>query len=135
MKVSEQWFKEKFGEIPAKSGKFTPPSLRKNPKYGSTATGKHASKREARRSAELQAMQKAGLISDLQEQVKYVLIPSQRGSDGKVIERPVTYTADFVYLDADGNQVVEDTKGFKTQQYIVRRKLMLWVHGIRVVET
>lgn len=79
-------------------------------------------------------MQRAGLISNLQEQVKYTLIPSQRGSDGKVIERPVTYTADFVYQDADGNQIVEDSKGFRTQQYIVRRKLMLWVHGIRVIE-
>jgi len=79
-------------------------------------------------------MQRAGLISDLREQVKYVLIPSQRGPDGKVIERQVTYTADFVYQDKDGNQIVEDAKGFRTQQYILRRKLLLWVHGIRVVE-
>jgi hypothetical protein len=134
MRVSEQWFKDKFGEVPARSGKFTPPSLRKKPKYGSQTTGRHASKREAKRSTELQAMQRAGLISNLQEQVKFVLIPSQRGPDGKVIERQVTYTADFVYLDADGNQVVEDSKGFRTQQYVVRRKLMLWVHGIRVME-
>ena len=134
MRVSEECFKAKFGELPAKGGKFTPPALRQKTKYGSQKTGKHASKKEARRSAELRAMQRAGLISNLQEQVKYTLIPSQRGSDGKVIERPVTYTADFVYQDADGNQIVEDSKGFRTQQYIVRRKLMLWVHGIRVIE-
>lgn len=134
MRVSEQWFKERFGEVPARSGKFTPPALRKKPKYGSQATGKHASKREAKRSQELRMMEQAGKISNLQEQVKYILIPSQRGPDGKVIERQVTYTADFVYLDADGNQVVEDSKGFKTQQYVLRRKLLLWVHGIRIKE-
>jgi len=134
MRISEEQFKAKYGELPAKGGKYTPPALRQKPKYGSQKTGKHASKKEARRSAELQAMQRAGLISNLQEQVKYVLIPSQRGGDGKVIERPVTYTADFVYTDKDGAQIVEDAKGFRTQQYILRRKLLLFVHGIRVVE-
>jgi len=136
MRVSEQWFKDKFGEVPARSGTFTPPALRKKaPKYGSQATGKHASRREARRSQELKMLEQAGKISNLREQVKFELIPSQRGADGKVIERQVTYTADFVYTDANGNTVVEDSKGYRTQQYILRRKLMLWVHGIRVVET
>ena len=60
--------------------------------------------------------------------MKYELIPKQEG------ERAVTYTADFVYLDRDGRQVVEDSKGMRTQQYVIRRKLMLWVHGIRVKE-
>ena len=133
MRVSEEWWKNKFGNLPERGKVFTPPTVKAS-KYKAQTTGKHASKKEARRSEQLQQMQRAGLISNLQEQVKYVLIPSQRGSDGKVIERPVTYTADFVYQDADGSQVVEDAKGFRTQQYILRRKLMLWIHGIRVAE-
>lgn len=49
-------------------------------------------------------------------------------------ERPVTYAADFVYIDKDGHAVVEDAKGAKTQQYIIRRKLMLRKYGIEIKE-
>lgn len=79
-------------------------------------------------------MQMDGQIRNLREQVKFTLIPSQR-VDGKVVERAVTYTADFVYDDKTGKTIVEDSKGFRTQQYIIRRKLMLFLHGIRVLET
>lgn len=48
--------------------------------------------------------------------------------------RYVKYIADFRYIDHDGKTVVEDTKGVKTPVYILKRKLLLWVHGIRVVE-
>lgn len=106
----------------------------KKPKYGNVRTGKNASKRESKRAQVLKFMQRDGQISELREQVKYTLIPSQR-IDGKVAERAVTYTADFVYRDKAGNEIVEDSKGFKTQQYIIRRKLMLWVHGIKVTES
>ena len=91
------------------------------------------SRREAHRYAELKLMERAGLISDLQTQVKFELIPKQRKPSGGV-ERAVTYKADFVYTNAKGIKVVEDTKGVSTQQYIIRRKLMLWVHGIEVIE-
>lgn len=91
-------------------------------------TGKNASKRESMRAIVLRNMQACGIISELEEQVKYELIPKQEG------ERAVTYTCDFRYKDIDGNIKVEDSKGFKTQQYIIRRKLMLWVHGIKVWE-
>lgn len=97
-------------------------------KYQAIRDGKYASKRESRRSQELVLLQKIGEISDLKEQVKYTLIPKQEG------ERAVTYTADFVYRDKEGRQVVEDSKGFKTQQYVIRRKLMQFVHGIKVKE-
>jgi hypothetical protein len=90
------------------------------------------SQREANRYRELALLQKAGQITDLQRQVKYELIPSQR-INGKVAERACTYVADFVYKQ-NGKTVVEDTKGFKTKDYIIKRKLMLWVHGIRIVE-
>ena len=96
---------------------------------------KYDSKKEARRHQELLLLQRAGKIKDLQRQVKYVLIPSQR-IDGKVVERECAYMADFVYLDTEtGNTVVEDTKGFKTKDYIIKRKLMLHKHGIRITET
>ena len=89
--------------------------------------------REYRRLVELQLLERAGKISKLQRQVKYELIPTQR-VDGKVVERPVTYVADFVYQE-NGQLVVEDSKGFKTKDYIIKRKLMLSVYGIRIKET
>lgn len=90
------------------------------------------SKKEANRWFELVLLQKAGQVTDLKRQVKYELIPSQR-VDGKVAERACTYVADFVYKQ-NGKTVVEDTKGFKTKDYIIKRKLMLYIHGIRIVE-
>lgn len=79
-------------------------------------------------------MQRAGLISNLREQVSYELIPAHHGADGKVLERACYYIADFVYTDKDGKTVVEDTKGMRTDVYRIKRKLMLHVHGIRISE-
>lgn len=102
------------------------------------------SKKEARRFTELLLMQRAGEISNLQRQVKYLLIPAQREPNtvgkrggiikGKLIEREVSYIADFVYTDKAGQTVVEDTKGMKTKEYIIKRKLMLYLHDIRIKE-
>ena len=78
-------------------------------------------------------MQCAGVISNLREQVKYVLIPTQRDSQGNLLERECSYYADFVY-DKNGVTVVEDTKGFRTKEYTIKRKLMLHVHGISIKE-
>lgn len=88
--------------------------------------------KECQRYCELKLMQQAGVITDLRMQVKFGLIPSQC-IDGKVVERPVTYIADFVYKQ-DGQTVVEDTKGYKTPEYIMKRKMMLFFHGIRIRE-
>ena len=90
------------------------------------------SRKEANRHSELLLLQRAGRISDLETQVKFELLPSQR-IDGKVVERPVTYIADFVYRQ-DGKKIVEDTKGFKTKDYILKRKMLLYFHGIRIKE-
>ena len=90
------------------------------------------SQKEARRYRELALLQRAGQISDLKRQVKYELIPTQR-SGGKVVEKSCAYIADFVYTE-NGETVVEDTKGFRTKDYIIKRKLMLHVHGIRIKE-
>lgn len=91
------------------------------------------SRKEARRYWELHIMQRAGEISDLRTQVTYTLVPAQKKPSGGR-ERAVTYTADFVYRDKAGREVVEDVKGVRTQQYIIRRKLLLFVHGIEVKE-
>lgn len=96
---------------------------------------KFDSKREVNRWAELEMLEKAGVISELQRQVKFTLIPSQRGENGRVIERECSYIADFVYRQ-DGQIIVEDTKSpaTKTKDYIIKRKLMLYIHGIKVKE-
>lgn len=108
------------------------------------------SKKEAVRYSELLLMERGGIISDLRRQVKYILIPAQyepstevykkgihKGEPkrGKLLEKECSYIADFVYYDKEkGVEVVEDTKGFRTKEYVIKRKLMLLVHGIRIKE-
>lgn len=87
--------------------------------------------KEYRRWMELSLLEKAGKITDLQRQVRFILIPSQR-IDGKLVERECTYIADFVYYE-NGNRIVEDAKGFRTEAYKIKRKLML-MKGIRIRE-
>lgn len=99
----------------------------------STPDGVFDSKAELGRWHDLQILQSAGVIHDLRRQVKYELIPVQK-IGGKVVERAVSYIADFVYKDEDGKMVVEDVKGVRTPEYIIKRKLMLWFHGIRIKE-
>ena len=91
------------------------------------------SKKEANRYCELKILEKDGEISHLERQVKFELIPAQK-REGKVVERACNYMADFVYRNKDGELIVEDTKGFRTPDYIIKRKLMLWVHNIRIRE-
>ena len=112
----------------------------KGSKYGSKKVEingiRFDSKKEARRYLQLSAMELAGQIQDLRLQVKYELIPAQR-IDGKVVEKNCSYVADFVY-EQDGKTVVEDVKGYKQSTayavFAIKRKLMLWIHGIRVTE-
>ena len=104
------------------------------------------SKKEYRRYCELIMLEKAGQIQNLELQKVYELIPAQyetferygkngnRLKDGsRCIEKACVYKADFVYTE-NGKTVVEDTKGFKTKDYIIKRKLMLHIHGIRIKE-
>jgi hypothetical protein len=105
------------------------------------------SKKEFRRWQELLDMEAAGKIQNLQRQVKFVLIPAQRDPDrigkrggiikGKVIEREVAYIADFVY-EQNGELVVEDVKGYKGgvayNLFVMKRKMLLYLYGIRVKE-
>lgn len=97
------------------------------------------SRKEARRWAELKLLERAGKIRDLERQVPFELIPSQKDEHGRVIERPVKYVADFVYI-ADEHHgwktVVEDVKSeaTRTKEYVIKRKLMLSIFGIRIHE-
>ena len=110
----------------------------------------HDSRKEARRWSELLLLERAGVISNLRRQVKYVLIPKQEetfaryGKDGKrlkdgtrTLEKECSYIADFVYTK-DGGEVVEDVKGYKRggayDLFTIKRKLMLYIHHIRVRE-
>ena len=111
--------------------------MAKKQKYNNVGHG--TSNKEKNRCAVLELLQLEGYISGLQKQVVYELIPAHYDVvDGKrkCIERACTYRADFVYFDERTNGlVVEDTKGFKTKDYIIKRKLMLHEHGIRIKET
>ena len=109
------------------------------PKYGNRKVtnedGTFDSVKEFSRWQELKLMERAGEIYELRRQVPYVLIPAQRDENGKLIEREVKYIADFTYRERCGNRlVVEDTKGLKTREYILKRKMMLYRHGIRIQE-
>ena len=103
------------------------------------------SKKEYRRFIELRYLEQCGKIRDLRRQVKFVLIPAQREPDtvgkrggiikGRLIERECAYIADFVYFDEEQEQtIVEDTKGIKTPEYIIKRKMLLYFYGIRIQE-
>lgn len=116
-------------------------------KYRNKKSGGFASIKEHRRYNELAMLQKVGIIYDLMTQVEYELIPAQYefyeryGKNGKrlkdgarLLERACVYVADFVYKDGTGKTIVEDTKGVKTKDYIIKRKLMLYIHGIKIKE-
>lgn len=110
------------------------------------------SKKEAARYRELKLLEQQGVISNLQLQKVYELIPAQyetferygvkgkRLKDGKrLLERPLVYIADFVY-EQDGKTIVEDVKGYRNTasagyaKFVIKRKMMLYVHGIRIKE-
>ena len=126
--------------------------FRKN-KYGNhkvvIAGIEYDSQKEADRYKELQLLEKAGKIENIKRQVPFELIPKQteiveRYSDKtgkrlkdkeKTLEHPCSYIADFVYYDREAGQwIVEDAKGYKTPEYKIKRKLMLYVHGIKIRE-
>ena len=118
-----------------------------------TAEGVFDSHTEYQRYLQLRLLERCGKIFKLERQVVFTLIPAQyetyeryskktgkRLKDGKrCIEKGCVYKADFLYYDDCGNQIVEDTKGHKKgaayDLFVLKRKLMLWVHGIKVKET
>lgn len=117
-------------------------------KYGNkkivTTEGEFASKLEYNRWLILKEAAQKGEISDLRKQVEFPLLPAQyrpvvkklktkEKVVQKLIERPVTYVADYVYMK-DGDIVVEDCKGFPDEKYPIKRKMMLYFHGIQLRE-
>ena len=106
------------------------------------------SRKEAERYSELKLLERCGAISNLELQKVFELIPAQyelyerygkngnRLKDGKkCIEKSCVYKADFVYIDNEtGQQVVEDVKGFRTKEYKIKKKLMLYIHNIKIKE-
>lgn len=108
-------------------------------KYRNIKSGGYDSLKEKRRATELRLLERAGCISDLKEQVPFELIPSQYetvGGKKRCIEQICSYIADFTYIEK-GSLVVEDVKSPITREnptYIIKRKLMLHVHGIKIKE-
>lgn len=102
--------------------------LYRGSKYGNKKTmagGKlFDSGKEARRYSELRLLEKSGKISGLKNQVRFLLQPSFVSAG--VTHRKIEYVADFVYLDSMGDMIVEDTKGFKTELYKLKKKLLLY---------
>lgn len=112
------------------------------------------SKREYERYQELLLLERAGKITDLQRQVKYELLPAiydyiprfstktgrELKPQRKLVEAAVRYIADFVYTDEHGKTVVEDAKGYRDPssavyaKFVIKRKLMLYLNGIRIRE-
>jgi hypothetical protein len=90
------------------------------------------SKKEAKRYFELKLLERAGEIKNLELQKSFTLIPSQY-IDGKCVERPCKYIADFCY-EQDGKTIVEDVKGYKTTDYKIKKKMMLYLKGIQIRE-
>ena len=119
------------------------------PKYGNhkikNAYGTYDSQLEFARFVFLSNRQKEGEISSLRRQVEYLLIPAQYGTETRhlktkdkevrvLLERPCSYIADFVY-ERNGKTIVEDCKGAKaiiTETAKIKKKLLLWVHGIEL---
>ena len=100
---------------------------------------------EGLRYKELKLLAKTGQITDLQLQKKFIIVPEIREPDtvgprggvkkGKLIQSAAYYVADFVYYDKNGKLVVEDFKGFKTDLYKLKKKLMKYIYGIDIKET
>lgn len=103
------------------------------------------SRRERKRYYELEVLEKAGEISDLRLQVPFEIIPAIYETVEiqlktkvkyvqKCVQRAAHYVADFVYMDKDGNQIVEDVKGFRTPEYLLKKKMMRAFLGITIKE-
>ena len=83
---------------------------------------KFDSKKESNRYMELKILEKAGLIKELELQKEFELQPRFK-KNGKTY-RKISYKADFYYFDNHlGRYIVEDTKGYRTQVYMIKKKM------------
>ena len=146
MKRSEEWL-DAYNKRLKNPQPLTPPLVRpltaehgggggRANKFGAIKSADGDSKKEVRDLQELKLREKAGEISFLIPHVRYRLLPAQYDDTGKLIERAVHYTCDAQYLEG-GKLVVQDSKSAPTRakaDYILRRKLMLSIHGIEIRE-
>jgi len=92
------------------------------------------SKKEAKRYTELKILESAKLISHLELQPEYLLI--ERTMINGKNHRAIIYKADFKYYDNEKNKlIVEDVKGYKTDVYALKKRLMKAKYGIEIFES
>ena len=92
---------------------------------------KFDSVKEKNRYIGLKQLERLGVIQNLQRQVKYELQPSFK-LNGKTI-RSITYIADFVYIQ-DGVEIIEDVKGMRTKEYLLKKKLFEYKYQKEIKE-
>lgn len=110
---------------------------------------KFDSQSELDRWRELKLLERAGMISNLRRQVSFELVPAVWEEVEEVTQlktktrikkvrrcrqKAVTYIADYVYTEM-GKEVVEDRKGCKTKEYLLKKKMMYAFLGISIKET
>lgn len=83
------------------------------------------SRKEANKYCELKMLKQAGMITDFELQPEFELQPGYRDKNGKWV-RPIKYIADFRVHYPDGRVVVIDTKGYKTKEYQLKKKMLLY---------
>ena len=142
--MAVHWTEEELEEYLKRTGqqRRPPPKVKRvKNKYGNQQLIVDGIKRdslsESNRYEELRFLERSGYVKDLQYQVPFLLVDKQQGEYRN--ERSIKYIADFVYdeLQEDGSwkHIVEDTKGKKTTDYVIKRKLMLFIHGISIRES
>lgn len=126
---TEAWRKEGTTRTHLMPGKEI---VRKRSKYGNKKTEVDGlvfdSQKEASRWNDLKLMERAGEIIDLKRQVNYAL-----EINGQLI---CSYKADFTYRKTGRRElIVEDAKGYRTQIYGIKKKMMKAILGIEILET
>ena len=116
MKLTEKQYQEYFGKKEVKQAKYHNTIIEYN-------GIKFDSIKEKNRYVGLKQLEDLGVIKDLKLQVKFELQPSYKYQDKTI--RAINYYADFTYIQ-DGKLIVEDTKGFKTKDYLLKKKLLLY---------
>lgn len=108
-------------------------------KYGAVKTQvdgiTFASIAEASRYKELKFLERVGQIDSLELQPAYELAPSVKYTGASRAKPALRYVADFRYRDHHGKLIVEDVKGRPTEAYLIKKHLMLSIHGIEILET
>lgn len=115
----------------------------KRRKYGNAPASANGirfdSVKEAARYQELMILQKAGRIRNLRLQVGFTITEGWTDPETGERVRPQVYKADFVYEErtngGEWENVVEDAKGYRTQTYINKKKLVESKYGVRIRET